>query len=71
MPKVKTKKISAILPEDLIEQAIGLLQLNQTETLIAGLRELIAKHQRIEQLKKLPKLHFDYEVDSVRQRRRV
>lgn len=65
------KKISAILPSDLIQQAIDLVNMNQTETLIAGLKELIAKHQRIKALKALPKLHFAYAVDAVRQRRRM
>jgi hypothetical protein len=67
--KNKLKKISAFIPEELLYQASKLEQNNMTDTLIAGLKEIVSKHQRIKSLKTMRKLHFNYDVDSVRQRK--
>jgi hypothetical protein len=69
MAKTKLKKISAFIPEALLMQASKLEQYNMTDTLIAGLKEIIGKHERMKALKSMRKLHFDYDVDQVRQRR--
>ena len=69
MAKYKLKKISAFIPEELLKQASQLEQHNMTDTLIAGLNEIISKHKRIKSIKSMRKLHFDYDVDLVRQRR--
>jgi len=69
MAKDSLKKISAFLPRLLLERATQLSQHNQTDTLIAALNELVAKHQRIQALKSLKKIKIDYDIDSIRQRR--
>ena len=71
MAKQKLKKISAFLPADLLRDAVSLSQHNQTDTLIAALQELVAKHHRIKALKSLRKFHFDYDIDFIRQRRAI
>lgn len=67
----KLKKISTNIPEDLLLKACKLSRLNQTEALIAGLRELIAQHERsaISDLK--GKVKVELELDSIRQRVRL
>ena len=69
MAKDRQKKISAFLPEGLLREATLLEQHNQTDTLIAALKELVAKHKRIKALKSLRKVRIDYDVETVRQRR--
>ena len=42
----KLKKISTNIPAELLRKACDLTNLNQTETLIAGLKDLIAQRER-------------------------
>ena len=65
------KKISTNIPERLLKQACSLTNLNQTEALIAGLKELIAAHERKAIVRLRGKIHIDLDVDKTRQRVRL
>lgn len=67
----KLKKISTNIPEDLLKKACNLSDLNQTETLIAGLRELIAQHERKSVIKLKGKINIDLNMNEIRQRVRL
>ena len=67
----KTKKISTNIPEQLLKKACNLTNLNQTEALIAGLRELIAQHEREAIVDMKGKVRIDLDLDEVRQRLRL
>ena len=69
MPQEKRKKISAFLPEGLLKEAVAAARDNQTETIITALKELVQKHRRIKALMSLKKIHIDYDIEAVRQRR--
>ncbi len=71
MRRLPLKKISAFLPKELIQKATKLTDLNQTDALIAGLNELIAKYKRKKALNALGKVHIDLDLDVVRDRRRL
>jgi hypothetical protein len=65
------KRITANLPEDLLEEAMGVSHLNLTETLIKGL-ELVKKGQagsKAQELKGRLDLSIDLEVSRERARR--
>lgn len=68
---MKFKKISSNIPEDILAQACKLSQMNQTEALIAGLKELINQHKRkkIIELKGSMK-DIKYDVNQMRERTR-
>lgn len=67
----KIKKISTNLPEDLLRKACELTNLNQTEVLIAGLKELIAQHEREAIVDLKGKVRIDLNLDEIRQRVRL
>jgi len=67
----KVKKISTNIPEDLLRKACDLTNLNQTEALIAGLKELIAQHEREAILDLKGKVRIDLNLDEIRQRVRL
>ena len=69
MGKQKLKKISAFLPADLLREATKLTDRNQTETLIDALNALISRQRRETALRSLRKFHFDFDVETVRQRK--
>ncbi len=69
MPKLK--KISTNIPEDLLIKACSISSLNQTEALIAGLTELIARHERSEVIKLRGKIKINYNPEQARQRVRL
>ncbi|MEZ4753749.1 MAG: type II toxin-antitoxin system VapB family antitoxin [Bdellovibrionota bacterium] len=64
----KIKKISTNIPEQLLNKACKLTQLNQTEALIAGLKELIAHHERQAIVDLKGKINIDIDLNEVRQR---
>jgi hypothetical protein len=66
----KKKKISSILPADLLSEATGLTQLNQTDTLMLALKELIRSYKRKSILDLRGKLKVDFDVDRDRERGR-
>ena len=68
--KSPKKKISTILPADLLAEATGLTHLNQTDTLILALKELIRGHKRSSILNLKGKLSIDFDPDKDRERRR-
>lgn len=67
----KVKKISTNIPEQLLKKACSLTNLNQTEALIAGLKELIAQHEREAIVNMKGKVLIDLDLDEVRQRFRL
>ena len=67
----KVKKISTNIPEDLLKKACNLTNLNQTEALIAGLKELIAQHDREAIVDLKGKIKIDLDFDEIRQRFRL
>ena len=67
----KIKKISTNIPEDLLRKACDITNLNQTEALIAGLKELIAQHEREAIVDLKGKVRIDLNVDEMRQRVRL
>ncbi len=62
------KRISSILPADLLSEATDLTRLNQTDTLVLALGELIRafKRQSILGLKGKLKINFNIERDRER-----
>ncbi len=67
----KIKKISTNIPEDLLKKACSLTNLNQTEALIAGLKELIAQHDREAIVDMKGKIKLDLDIEDIRQRVRL
>lgn len=67
----RTKKVATNLPESLLKEATALTGLNQTQALIAGLRELIAERKREELLSLRGALHIRADTGRTRQRRRL
>ena len=67
----KLKKISTNIPERLLKKACSVTNLNQTEALIAGLRELIAQQDRKVIVALKGKVKIDINLDEVRQRVRL
>jgi hypothetical protein len=65
----KRKKVATNIPERLLREATELTGLNQTQTLIAGLRELIAERKRSRLLELKGRISVELDVDRVRQRR--
>jgi hypothetical protein len=64
----KLKKISTNIPEELLRKACDLTNLNQTEALIAGLKELIAQQDREAILDLKGKVRINLKLDEMRQR---
>ncbi|NDC36536.1 MAG: hypothetical protein EBZ48_00610 [Proteobacteria bacterium] len=67
----KVKKISTNIPEELLRRACDLTNLNQTDTLIAGLKELIAQHEREAILDLKGRVRIDLNLNEMRQRVRL
>jgi hypothetical protein len=67
----KVKKISTNIPEQLLKKACSITNLNQTEALIAGLKELIAQHEREAIVSMKGKVQIDLDLDEIRQRIRL
>lgn len=68
--KTKKKKISSILPAELLSEAIALTQLNQTDTLVLALGELIRTYKRRSIVDLKGKLKIDFDVERDRERSR-
>lgn len=67
----KLKKISTNIPEQLLKKACELTSLNQTEALIAGLKELIAGQERKVIVDLKGKVRINLDLDEMRQRVRL
>lgn len=68
--KTKRKKISTILPENLLREAAAFTRANQTDTLVLALQELVRAYKRhsIFDLKGKLKIKFEAEIDRQRSR---
>ena len=69
MPATGLKKLSTNIPSDLLEEATRLTGLGQTQTLIEGLRELIAERKRKSLASLRGKIHIDLNLKKIRQTR--
>jgi hypothetical protein len=67
----KIKKISTNIPEQLLKRACNITNLNQTEALIAGLKELIAQQDRKAIIALKGKVKININLDEARQRVRL
>ena len=65
------KKIATNIPKDLLEEATQLTGLNQTQALIEGLRELVARNKRHSLHSMGGKLHMNVDTDRSRQRKKL
>lgn len=65
---MKLKKIATNIPEDILYTAVRLSGLNQTQTIIEGLRELIDRKRREELLSLQGKLKFKLSLNKSRDR---
>lgn len=68
MMHMATKRISTRLPSELLKEALSLSGLNQTQTLVAGLRVLIAERKRDHLLSLKGRMHISYDVARSRGR---
>ena len=67
----KRRKISVRLPENLLRAACACTGNNQTDAIIAGLKELIAASKRKLALSVRGKVHIDLDLEKVRERVRL
>ncbi len=65
---MKFKKIATNIPEDILYTAVHLSGLNQTQTIIEGLKELIDKKRREELLSLGGKLQIKLDLNKTRER---
>ena len=68
--KTKKKKISSILPSRLLSEATNLTRLNQTDTLVLALGELIRGYKRKSLLDLKGEIKINFDVEKDRERRR-
>lgn len=68
---MEVRKIATNIPTALLKEAARLTGLNQTQTLVAGLKELIAKKKREKLLSLHGKLHLNLNTGILRERRRI
>ncbi len=68
---MSVRKIATNIPEELLQEATDLTGMNQTQTLVAGLKELIARRKREALLSLQGKLHIKLQLDRTRERRKV
>ncbi len=67
---MNVRKIATNIPADLLDEAVKMTGLNQTQTLIEGLRELIAQRKRMELLSLSGKLSIEIDTAKTRKRKR-
>ena len=65
------KKIATNIPEEILSEATALTGLNQTAAIIEGLRELIRGEKTGRLIALRGKLHFSYDVNVSRQRKKI
>jgi hypothetical protein len=65
------KKISTNIPADLLKMACAVTSLNQTDALIAGLKELIAQQNRRSILDLRGRIKIDINLNEARKRTRL
>lgn len=66
----KTRRVTANLPEELLEKAMEVTGQGITETLVEGLEQLRRRrfYEKLQQLK--GKIHLDIDIDELRGRNR-
>lgn len=65
---IPLKKIATNIPEGLLREAQKLTGFNQTQTLIEGLKELIAQRKRQAMLALKGKIHIKVDTNKTRKR---
>ncbi len=65
------RKIATNIPDELLKEAVKATGLNQTATIIEGLKELIARERRAQLLRLKGTMELDLNLDNVRQRKKV
>lgn len=67
---IKKKKISSILPAEILSEAVRLTGVNQTDAIVMALKELIRSYKRtsILDLKGRIKINFNADIDRERKR---
>ena len=65
------RKIATNIPDELLKEAVKATGLNQTATIIEGLKELIARERRAQLLRLKGTMELDLNHDNVRQRKKV
>ena len=68
--KRKIKKISALIPVDLLSEATKISSSTQTEAIISGLEELIRASKRKSIIDLKGKLKIEFDIDQERERAR-
>jgi len=68
---MSNKKIATNIPEDLIKEATKVTGLNQTQTLIKGLEELISKRKREELAQLKGKIFIKLNLHRLRKRMKI
>lgn len=66
---MNVRKVATNIPSSLLDEAVRLTGLNQTQTLVEGLKELIAKKKRQDLLSMGGKIQI--RVDTNRTRKRI
>lgn len=66
-----TKKVATNIPIKLLKEAVSVTGLNQTQAIIAGLEELIAREKRIALLKMKGRVKVDLDLNKSRERKKV
>jgi hypothetical protein len=65
------KKIATNIPDELLKEAVKATGMNQTATIIEGLKELIARERRAELLRLKGTMNLDVNVADTRRRRKI
>ncbi len=65
---MKVRKIATNIPSELLDEAVQLTGLNQTQTLVEGLKELIAKKKRLDLLAMSGKIPIQIDTRKTRKR---
>ncbi|OGQ06397.1 MAG: hypothetical protein A2W61_05075 [Deltaproteobacteria bacterium RIFCSPLOWO2_01_44_7] len=68
---MSVRKIATNLPHELLQEAVRLTGLNQTQTLVEGLKELIARKKREALLFLQGKIRIRLDTRKTRERRKV
>lgn len=65
---MRVRKVATNIPSALLDEAVQLTGLNQTQTLVEGLKELIAKKKRLDLISMRGKVQIRVDIDKTRKR---
>ncbi len=68
---IPKQKVATNIPDELLEEALRVSGLNQTQAIIAGLKEPIARENRVELLQLKGKIAIGFKPSKSRERRRL